>query len=650
MDFLRARLLLLFCALALLLLLSWLPLPGALLPPSLHGVSALAGASPPPSPRPRPRAPRSAEDFSSLYACPPGSPLAGCGGLSNLELVEAVHKRFFESGQPGANASEAARCYARRSVAARFTVVWPPSVPPSEVDTGSSGARCVELGVPHTLVLRAAGEDGAPVCGGGDYLEAALLGPTVRARPRTVDVGDGSYEVTLHLPDDPLLVGPASLAVTQLFRKFAGMAYFHNYVDDAPDEAVLRATAVSLVRFGGCGSAAPPARPRAPPTRSCRHVDFMAWPFWEGHWVAQPLAGSAPCAAGACVGAPPAAVLTAPWVYRLPECFFHLFSPPEARACLNGSWLFSSGDSNFLDTAGNLINATLGLHSEPGWMDVPAAHPKGRSFDIRGSRPGWNASLVDPRTLVDFNEPPPEPEAWLPDATWPAARFHFRVSNIWNAAPAESGALEDQCCHGLMVVHNAGWRGRHQSLLLPNGAAGRGPDLVFVNTGLHDGMRFSLHPYALRDFASELQLSAVDWWQGTLRGWASGGDGACKPRMIWRSSVAPAARARLKRANPQHLEVFNRLTAVAVAAAGGGRGRQALRERGDAQARGRCARPFHTDSDEWSFLDMFDMTFPWHFTEEVSDGGHYGRHFGPGTDNVDRMQIQVLLNGICPAP
>jgi hypothetical protein len=83
---------------------------------------------------------------------------------------------------------------------------------------------------------------------------------------------------------------------------------------------------------------------------------------------------------------------------------------------------------------------------------------------------------------------------------------------------------------------------------------------------------------------------------------------------------------------------------VAVAGAGGGGGREGLR----ARAAGACQRPFHTASDEWSFLDMFDMTFPWHFNEDVSDGGHYGRHFKVGADNVDRMQIQVLLNGLCP--
>ena len=382
----------------------------------------------------------------------------------------------------------------------------------------------------------------------------------------------------------------------------------------------------------------------------------MAWPFWEGHWVAQPLApGGAPCARGACAGAPPGEVLTLPWVYRLPECHVHLFAPPAARACLNGSWLFSSGDSNFLDTAGNLINATLGLSAQvAGVLDMPAVMPRGRSFDIRGARPGWDPGRVVRATGVDENEDAPLPENWARDAVWPDANFSFRVGNIWNAAPQEGGALEDQCCHGLMVIHREGWRGRHQLALLPDGARGMGPDVLFVNTGLHDGMRFSLNAYALHDFASELELSAVPWWAGTLRGWATEGGGGgegrgskCKPRLIWRNTVAPGGRARMKRSNPQHMEVFNRLAAVAVARGGGG-GRGALRAGGGGGRGAGCARPFHTASDEWSFLDMFDMTFPWHFDEAVSDGGHYGRHFGPGTDNVDRMQLQVLLNGLCP--
>jgi len=61
-----------------------------------------------------------------------------------------------------------------------------------------------------------------------------------------------------------------------------------------------------------------------------------------------------------------------------------------------------------------------------------------------------------------------------------------------------------------------------------------------------------------------------------------------------------------------------------------------------------CVRPQAGEREDWGFLDAFDMTFPWHFDDNVSDGGHYGRHFKPGADNVDKMLLQTLLNGLCP--
>ena len=36
------------------------------------------------------------------------------------------------------------------------------------------------------------------------------------------------------------------------------------------------------------------------------------------------------------------------------------------------------------------------------------------------------------------------------------------------------------------------------------------------------------------------------------------------------------------------------------------------------------------------------------FTDDFSDGGHFGRHMGPGMDNVDQNLIHVILNGLCP--
>jgi hypothetical protein len=44
---------------------------------------------------------------------------------------------------------------------------------------------------------------------------------------------------------------------------------------------------------------------------------------------------------------------------------------------------------------------------------------------------------------------------------------------------------------------------------------------------------------------------------------------------------------------------------------------------------------------------VFDMTFAHHFNNEYTDGGHYGSWGSPRRELVDRMQVQVLLNGLC---
>ena len=41
------------------------------------------------------------------------------------------------------------------------------------------------------------------------------------------------------------------------------------------------------------------------------------------------------------------------------------------------------------------------------------------------------------------------------------------------------------------------------------------------------------------------------------------------------------------------------------------------------------------------------MTYPFHFDNEYNDGGHYGSWASPRREMVDRMQVQVLLNGVC---
>ena len=95
------------------------------------------------------------------------------------------------------------------------------------------------------------------------------------------------------------------------------------------------------------------------------------------------------------------------------------------------------------------------------------------------------------------------------------------------------------------------------------------------------------------------------------------------------------------------MEVFNRLVTALLLAENkalteelAARHMRGLRDPG-------CKRPFHSASELWTFLDFFDMTFPFHYDNLYSDGGHYGRWGDPRSEMVDRMQVQVLLNGLC---
>ena len=144
----------------------------------------------------------------------------------------------------------------------------------------------------------------------------------------------------------------------------------------------------------------------------------------------------------------------------------------------------------------------------------------------------------------------------------------------------------------------------------------------------------------------------VAFWEG-LRNASRAGSG-CAPRMVWKHTIAPAGGAREMKSNPQKMEVYNRLMVGTLLEAGGGGSRGAPQRRPRKEPA--CPRPFQTPvgAQAWEFLDTFDMTFPFHFTNEYSDGGHYGRWACDGSpqhrcDSVDLMVLQVLLNMLCSA-
>jgi hypothetical protein len=544
---------------------------------------------------------------------------------------------------------------------------------------------------------------GGAVATAGSYLEARLEGARVRYRPRVTDQGDGHYLVQVLLPDDPALRGSeATLRLVQLYSQYGGLTLNPEYFYARPDELVVEAR-FRLAGAGECGGlarehAATPPLP--PPAASCSALPFTAQPFWEGHWVRLPEAPGyrhdrgpplRACPPHACTG--DASGLWARWVYRLPHCHFHLFSLGAARRCLHGSHLWGSGDSNWVDSQRNLLAHILGLDVE-GWLvpadfvlhgksnDMPGARWAARSSEHPGGAGVAGAWGAEGYSWADFQGEAgsaggqygvwnvgPRSAAPLPLPPRDALNLSFRLGGIYNGAPTDPDRN-----YGLATVYHSGWRGRHEAHWGALAAAGGGgggafPTALVLNSGLHDGLRFFGHKFLLKDYLA-VSADMVAFWGGLRNasrssarsGSGSGSGGACAPRVFWTHTVAPGGGAREMKSNPQKMEFFNRLMVGRLLEASGGSGGGGGSGEKKPQRRPRqhpsCPRPFQVPVEEaagsaaWDFIDTFDMTFPFHWDNSATDGGHYGRWSCDGSpqrrcDSVDLMVLQVLLNGLC---
>ncbi|XP_024520474.1 uncharacterized protein LOC9659984 [Selaginella moellendorffii] len=145
------------------------------------------------------------------------------------------------------------------------------------------------------------------------------------------------------------------------------------------------------------------------------------------------------------------------------------------------------------------------------------------------------------------------------------------------------------------------------------------PDAVILNSGLHDGHAWK----RTQDFAIAAEIASYFWWS------LLGGDG-CKARIVIRNTIATAGHARASPSNPQKMAAFNSILSDEF-----GRRLKSL--------------------ENLMFVDNFDMTFPWHYNHDCSDGTHYGVEpsLSPWMDRVghfnfvDLMLVHVLLTGIC---
>ena len=487
-----------------------------------------------------------------------------------------------------------------------------------------AAAPCHRLGVPLDVTIHTMGRGGHRHCLGGDFFETELSNGMFKSRPKTVDNGDGTYTVRLLVPADAggLLAGRYRLRVTLLFTRYSGVTMWQGWKRDyffkKPKElaVVFGATCgdpptSSAPTLAGAGGA--PAVTPLGDAECGASFDFRA-PEWAGFWLrAAPDSPLPACRRPYCVGDVRRALGAEAdgWVYRLPSCYFRLYTPAEARGCLGGGWVHMVGDSNHQDTGRNLAHDLLGA---PGLVKKGGALP--RTFDVR--------------------------------ARWEGRRGSFRVSNLFNGAPATMGNNV-----GMRGYDDAGLRAKHWSPFreVP-------PPTAFVfNSGLHDALYMPGRVWSPRRFARILDgalaffgelLDAAAKGGGSSGGsgdssgpssrggaWRGGGGNSSTtspprgPLAIWHTTVAPAGvKNRRMPLNPQKIEIQNRMTTNAL----GGR---------------------------FLVVDVFDMTFPWHWNNQFSDGGHYGRpawHRNKGgklvgsTTFVDVMYCHVLAAAICGVP
>ncbi|CAN6481965.1 unnamed protein product [Victoria cruziana] len=423
------------------------------------------------------------------------------------------------------------------------------------------------VGKIHRFLVRTYNDAGVPRCAGGDFFEVDLSGESWKSRPPLADNGDGSYHISLQVhPDFP---GDYVLRIRLLFRSYEGTKFHPNRF--MYDVLMLNST----IRF--TAGEKPGLAPELP---LCRASDFER-DAWSGRWtrharnntcnindsgrfICLPL--NHPCQDPWCDGAL-GALESNGWVYSA-HCAFRIFDREPAWRCLSGRWLFFWGDSNHMDTIRNLLTFVLGVQS---------VESIARRFDETWRNP------ADPSQYV-------------------------RITSIFNGHSNVSMNFE-----GLRSLDHPEYR-----LLLRSYFAGSTlPDVMVMNSGLHDGIGFR----RVSEFADSV-TRAAEFWDEVL------GAGRKRPEIIYRTTVTVAGYTRSFAYNPQKMELYN----------------------------GMVLEGFRRKGLVGKVVDAFDMTFPWHYDNNCSDGPHYGRppaksRWRDGQIGhqyfVDLMLVHVLLNAIC---
>jgi hypothetical protein len=197
------------------------------------------------------------------------------------------------------------------------------------------------------------------------------------------------------------------------------------------------------------------------------------------------------------------------------------------------------------------------------------------------------------------------------DETFVKGSKRVRITSVFNGHWNET--LNYQGIHSLA---NADFRDKLRQYF----AGDRLPDFMIMNSGLHDGVYWR----NVGLFAKGAE-EAAEFWDSVMK---SVDDRKKKrPVLLYRTTIATGGYARSLWYNPQKMETYNHI----------------LLEK------------FREKNLVSMVVDGFDLTYPWHYDNNCSDGVHYGRapartkwHGQIGHQYfVDLMLVHILLTAIC---
>ena len=532
---------------------------------------------------------------------------------------------------------------------------------------------------------------------GGTYFEGVLYNNNYRTRIAYHDQLDGTYKLSIFVPNFEWL-GDNSIFYIDIFILSTKAAA----VSTTPfSPQLIRSYQIQFVypTKQDLHESLLPSIPLLHVDVPCNHHLAYSRPIWDGYWIRLPLftdtVNLQHCKhkqfCQDTIGVLEEWPNLLPqnknqhWFYRLRHCYFPLRTPIEVRQFYNGKWIMWFGDSNAPDTIRDIadhgIALTRGEIERPlkafDWrvpfarrhdaimQGGPNAGASGLHITDKNSKadPKPSEQTLEPiiyRSMSTFNGAVEELDNHFGGRVYQSAKYKNEVRNQWSKDLLSDGFLSphmvvfnDASLHMRWAIETDGLR--EYKRIIHN-------DMLPFFQELHDYatnkvqavkeflMKSTEEKEKDTSFPSNLQLRTKPR----------------KPRWIYRSTVVPAGPARMLPANPHKIHYLHHLlsgilarniqsTATSLPCSYANfpdytqihdaEQRPVLDPERDKLVDPNVEEPYWdnvVNSIAWSFVDMNDITHPWHYNLDYSDGGHYGREFG--NYMVDDMWGQILLH------